>query len=320
MSRLVTFGETALRLSPPNHERLETATDVSLHAEGTESSAAVAATRLGAPTIWLSKLPDTVLGRRVVAELEQQGDNLQTQVVWDEDGRQGLRFVERGSAPRDDVTVQDRGDTAMATVSTDDVRMPTIQNADVFFVSGSTPALSPTARRTTEALFRAVDEGTRVFDLDYQPGLWSLEEAREALVSLQDSVDVLVADEDDATAVFDRSGKPRQLAHSIASEGDFEQVVITRSERGAVAWDDNVVHEQDAVETDVVDPTGSHAAFLGGYLQQLHAGEGTEQALAYGTAAAALARTVPGPLPTISADEVEEITDTEQERTGERSI
>ena len=193
MSDLVTFGETALRLSPPNHERLETATDVSLHAEGTESSAAVAATRLGAPTIWLSKLPDTVLGRRVVAELEQQGDNLQTQVVWDDDGRQGLRFVERGSAPRDDVTVQDRDDTALATVSTDDVRMATVQNADVFFVSGSTPALSPTARRTTEALFRAVDEGTRVFDLDFQPGLWSLEEAREALVSLQDSIDVLVA-------------------------------------------------------------------------------------------------------------------------------
>ncbi|ACV46514.1 MULTISPECIES: sugar kinase [Halomicrobium] len=319
MSRLVTFGETSLRLSPPDHERLETATDVSLHADGTESSTAVAATRLGAPAVWLSKLPDTVLGRRVVAELEQQGDGLQTQVVWDEDGRQGLQFVERGSPPRDDVTVQDRGDTALATVSTDDVRMAMVQNADVFFVSGSTPALSPTARRTTEALYRAC-EGTCVFDLDYQSGLWSLSDAREALLSLQDAIDVLVADEDDAQAVFDRSGKARQLAHSIASEGDFEQVVITRSERGAVAWDDNVVHEQDAIETEVIDASGTHAGFLGGYLHQLYEDAPTEQALAYGTAAAALTRTVPGPLPTISAGEVEGLVETEREPTGERSI
>ena len=321
MSRLVTFGETALRLSPPDHERMETATDVSLHADGTESSAAVAATRLGAPAVWLSKLPDSMLGRRVVAELEQQGDGLQTRVVWDEGSRQGLRFVERGSDPREDVVVQDRADTAIGTVSTDDLRMAMVQNADVFFVSGSTPAVSPTARRTTEALFRAVDEdGTRVFDLDYQPGLWSLDEAREALVNVQDSIDVLIADEDDAKEVFDRSGKPRELVHSIASEGDFEQVVITRSERGAIAWHDSVIHEQDAVETDVVDPSGSHAAFVGGYLQQLYEDAPTEQALATATATAALAQTVPGPLPTVSADEVEGIVEATQERTGERSI
>ena len=321
MSRLVTFGETALRLSPPDHERMETATDVSLHADGTESSAAVAATRLGAPAVWLSKLPDSMLGRRVVAELEQQGDGLQTRVVWDEGSRQGLRFVERGSDPREDVVVQDRADTAIGTVSTDDLRMAMVQNADVFFVSGSTPAVSPTARRTTEALFRAVDEdGTRVFDLDYQPGLWSLDEARESLLNIQDSIDVLIANEDDAKEVFDRSGKPRQLVHSIASEGDFEQVVITRSERGAITWHDNVIHEQDAIDTDVVDPSGTHAAFVGGYLQQLYEDAPTEQALATATAAAALAQTVPGPLPTISADEVEQLVEVSQERTGERSI
>lgn len=317
MSRLVTFGETALRVSPPDHERLETATDVSLHAEGTESSAAVAATRLGAPAVWLSKLPDTVLGKRVVAELEQQGHGLQTQVVWDDSGRQGLRFIERGSAPREDVVVQDRDETALATVSTEDVQMAMVQNADVFFVSGSTPAVSPTARRTTEALFRAVGEdGTAVFDLDYQSGLWSLDDAREALLSLQDSVDVLIADENDAKHVFDRSGKPRELAHSIAAEGDFEQVVIMRSERGAVAWENNVIHEQDVIETEVVDPSGTHAAFVGGYLQQLYEETPTEQALAYGTAMAALTRTVPGPLPTVSGEEAERLVESITDRGG----
>ncbi|PSP95046.1 2-keto-3-deoxygluconate kinase [Halobacteriales archaeon QS_4_62_28] len=304
MSRLVTFGETALRVSPPDQERLETATDVSLATDGTESSAAVAASRLGAPAVWLSKLPETILGKRVAAELHESG--LQTQIVWEADGRQGLQFVERASKPREDVVVQDRADSAMSLVSTDDIQMPTVQNADVFFVSGSTPALSPTARRTTDALFRAC-EGTCVFDLDFQPGLWSLSAAREALLDMQDAIDVLVASEADVKEVFDRSGKPRQIAHSIASEGDFEQVIITRSEQGAVAWHDNVIHEQDIIETETVDDAGTHEAFVGGVLQQLYEEESTDRAITYGTAMAALTRTIRGTLPTVSADEVERL-------------
>lgn len=304
MSRLVTFGETALRVTPPDNERLEQATDVSLHADGTESSAAVAASRLGAPSVWLSKLPDTVLGKRVVAELQEHG--LETQVVWDEDCRQGLEFSERASAPREDIVIQDRENAGIATASTEDVRMPMVQNADIFFVSGSTPALSPTARRTTEALMRAC-EGTRVFDLDFAPGLWSLGDAREALVNMQNDIDVLIANEEDAKEVFDRSGKPRELVHSIAAEGDFERVVITRSRRGAVAWHGNVIHEQEAIEAEVVDTAGTHEAFVGGFLQQLYEGAPTDQALTYGAAMASLTRTIPGPLPAVSREEVERL-------------
>jgi 2-dehydro-3-deoxygluconokinase len=311
MSRLVTFGETALRVSPPDQERLETASEVSLSTDGTESSAAVAASRLGAPAVWLSKLPETVLGKRVAAELHEHG--LQTQIVWEQDSRQGLQFVERASKPRDDIVVHDRADSAMSLVSTDDIRMAMVQNADVFFVSGSTPALSPTARRTTEALLEAC-EGTRVFDLDFQPGLWSLSEAREALLDMQESIDVLVASEGDAKEVFDRSGKPRQLVHPIASEGDFERVIVTRSEQGAVAWHDNVIHEQDVIETDTVDAAGTHEAFVGGVLQQLYEDEPTDQAIKYGAAMAALTRTIRGSLPTVSAEEVEGLVESLDDR------
>lgn len=306
MTRLVTFGETSIRLSPPPSERLESATDVRMRADGTESNVAVAATRLGIPSVWLSKLPDTPLGRRVLSELHAHG--LDTEVVWadPDEGRQGLTFFESGSEPREPVRLQDRNDAVAGTAEPGDLAMGLVQDADAVFVGGSTPALSRTARETTEAVFRAAS-GTRVLDLDFRPGLWSAGRAREQLGDLFDAVDVLVASEEDAQAVFDTSDSGRDLVHVIAGEGNFGQVVLTRSEFGAVALADNVVHEQDAVETDPVDTAGQHEAFVGGYLTQYLEEGATDQALAYGVATAALTRTIAGSMTRVDREEVERV-------------
>jgi 2-dehydro-3-deoxygluconokinase len=308
MTGLVTFGETALRLSPPVSERLETASDVRMRADGTESNVAVAAARMGTDSVWLSKLPDSALGRRVLSALHAHG--LETEVAWaDPDrGRQGLTFFESGARPREPVRLQDRDGSVAGTAEPGDLAMNLVQAAEAVFVGGSTPALSPTARETTAAIFRATG-GTRVLDLDFRPGLWSAATAREQLGALFDAVDVLVASEADAQAVFESSETGRDLLHSVAAEGDFEQVVITRSEFGAVALADNVVHERDAVETEAVDTAGEHEAFVGGYLSRLLAGEPTERSLTFGVAIAALTRTLAGSMTRVSRAEVEGVVD-----------
>ena len=73
MTDLVTFGETMLRLSPPDEERLETADRYDVHVAGAESNVAVAAQRLGLETAWLSKLPDSPVGRKVAGDLRNHG-------------------------------------------------------------------------------------------------------------------------------------------------------------------------------------------------------------------------------------------------------
>jgi 2-dehydro-3-deoxygluconokinase len=305
MTRLVTFGETALRVTPPGRERLETATDVRLRADGTESNVAVAASRLGTDAVWVSKLPDTPLGKRVLSELHEHG--LDTDVVWADDaGRQGLSFHEIARSPRQDVSLQDRGDTAAATAVPGELPMTLVTSADAVFLAGSTLALSPDAADTGEAILRA-SSGTRVFDLDFVSGLWSADEARATFEEVFDAVDVLIANEEDAKTIFERSGTPREISHSIAADGDFDQVVITRSEQGAIAVDDNVIHEVDALDTELVDPSGQHDAFVGGFLHKLLADTPTEAALQYGVAAAAITRTIPGPMTTMSRAEVDKL-------------
>jgi len=305
---IVSFGDTALRFSTREGERLETARELELHVDGLSSNAAAVASRLGADVCWASKIADTALGRRAVAELHEHG--LETEVVWADPGglRQGLKFHEGGVPPRESRLLQDRTGTAMATVSASDLPMGRIQNADAVLTTGSMAALSDQAADTAGALLRSTP-GLRALDLDFHPGLWSAEAAHDTLADLFDPVELLFANEDQVTAVFDRTGSPRELVHTIASEYDFSHVILTRSEHGVVGYHDGVLHEQDAFETVGTDSAGQHAALVGAVLQQLTDGAATDTALAHGAAAAALARTMSGPLPPLEADDVASLVD-----------
>jgi len=307
MTELVTFGETALRLSPSDGERFETTEDVRLRVSGTESNVAVAATSVGAEATWLSKLPDTALGHRVERALHQHG--IETEIAWGEEGRQSLVFDERGSDPRDDRRYEDRSACAASTVTPGELPMDRVQGADATFVAGSTLALSGDIVQTAEAVMRAAGDNLVAMDVDYRPGLWSPDEARETLERVFDAVDVLVANEREAEVLFDRSGNPRQIAHAIASAHDFETVVITRSGLGALAWHDSVIHEQDGVETETVDESGQHAALVGGFLGRVLDGAGVDEALRYGVASATFCRTLPGAMTTATRTEIDDLVD-----------
>jgi 2-dehydro-3-deoxygluconokinase len=305
MTELVTFGETSLRLSPVDSERFETTSDVRMQVSGTESNVAVAAAAQGADATWLSKLPDSPLGHRVERALHQHG--VDTEIAWADEGRQGLLFTEHGPEPRADRHIQDKQDAAAGTVTPGELPMDRIQRADATFVAGSTLALSGGIVETAEAVMRAAGSGLVAMDLDYSPGLWAPDEARDTLGSVLDAVDVLLANEGQIQTVFDRSGEPRKLAHAVASEYDFETVVVTRSDRGALAWHDSVIHEQDGVEVEAVDATGQHEAFAGAFLERLLSGAGADEALAYGVASASLTRAIPGAMTTVTRAEVDDL-------------
>ncbi len=315
MTELITFGETPLRLSPPDARRLETAGTADLAAAGTESNVAVAAGCLGAECTWISKLPDTPPGRRIKRELEQHG--IGTEVVWaaEGDARLGVVYHEDAAQPRDPGTYHDRDLTTAATVTPGDVPMELVQGAEVIFTGATVPALSDAAFETAEALHRAGGGAgaTTALDLDLQPGHRDADDLREAVLGLTEHLDVMFANEETARTVFDRTGQPRELANGLVAEHELEMAVITRSERGAVVLHDtpgtNVIHERESVETEVVDAAGQHEALVGGFLERLLAGADAAEALSYGVAMAALARTVPGPLLTVDSADVTPVVD-----------
>ena len=304
MTELVTFGETMLRLTPPQGQRLARVDDLSVNVGGAESNVAVAAANLGTEAAWASVLPDTDLGERVVHAL--RGEGVEPAVTWTDGGRVGTYYFERGGAPRGENVMYDRAGTPVRDATPEDLPGERIRDADVVFTTGITPALSDRLRETTrETLVTAGDAGaTTAFDLNYRAKLWDRETARAALTDLLPAVDVMFVAERDARAVLDRAGTPEAVGRELTADFGLETVVLTRGDDGALAVDDGEVFRQDSYVTDTVDPVGSGDAFAGGFLARRLDDGSVPEALAYGAATAAVKRTVAGDMSLTSAEEV----------------
>lgn len=305
MTDLVTFGETMFRLSPPAGERILSTDHLELRSAGAESNVAIAAARLGTDTAWLSKLPDSMLGERVVTDVRSHG--VDTRVVRSDSGRQGTYYIEQAGEPRGTNVVYDREQAAVTTATPDELDLEVLDGASVFFTTGITPALSDTLYDTTLDLLRRAERPA--FDLNYRSKLWSEAEAKAAFDDLLPHVDLLFAPERDARSVLDIPGSPEEIADSLRSKYDCSTVVLTRGEEGALASTGEAVVEQPTIEADTVDPIGTGDAFVGGYLTRHLDGGSVSDSLAWGAAAAALKRTIAGDVALVSPEEVRTVLD-----------
>lgn len=309
MADLVTFGETMLRYTVPAGQRLEASDEHAVHVGGAESNVAVAAARHGVDAAWLSKLVDSPLGRKVERAVRVEG--VETDVVWTDEGRQGVYYVEPADPPRDSEVVYDRAEASVTTATAAELPTDQLASASLFYTSGITPALSSTLEATTMDLLQTADEHgvTTVFDVNYRAKLWKPERCRRVLDDLLESVNVLVVGIDDAETVFERTGSPEEVARWFEERYDHEIVVVTRGEEGAVALTEGTVFEQDVFETTTRDPIGTGDAFVGGFLARWQATEDIASALEYGAATAALKRTIDGDMALVSPDEVRAVLD-----------
>src|SRR3954454_18823898 len=112
---VVTFGEAMLRLSPPNFRRLEQARSLDVQTGGAELNTAVALARLGRSTAWVSRLTDNAVGRLIANQAREAGVSTE-HVLWTDEDRVGVYFLEFGAAPRASSVLYDRKDAAIAHV------------------------------------------------------------------------------------------------------------------------------------------------------------------------------------------------------------
>lgn len=309
MAGLVTFGETMLRLSPPGDERVETAEQYDVNVAGAESNVAVAAQRLGLDAAWISKVPDSPVGRRVTSELRQHG--VTVDAVRSPDGRLGTYYLETGDEPRGNTVIYDRSDAAVASATVEELPVERVREASAFHTTGITPGLSETLFETAKELLSiAQDAGTTTtFDLNYRSKVWGPSEARPALEALFPDVDVLVTARRDAETVLDRTGDAEAIVRELADEFDFELTIVTRGSEGALALADGEVYEQSTFDATSAHPVGTGDSFVGGFLSKYVDGGDVATALEYGAATAAIKRSIPGDIAVITPEEVDAVID-----------
>ena len=234
MTDIVTFGETMIRLSPPDHLRLEQTASLNLSAGGAELNVATGVARLGHPSAYISRLPSNPLGRLIVNKAREFGVDV-SHMLWAEGERVGLYFVEYGAEPRPTRVYYDRKDSAFACIQPGMVDWEKVlYDVRLFHVGGIAPALSASAFETQkEAMLAARRAGCLVsYDVNYRAALWEVEEARKAQIPLMEYVDILITslpDQPDVTELLSglRGNDPAEVARLVASKFGFKVVLVT---------------------------------------------------------------------------------------------
>ena len=314
---VVTFGETMIRLSAPDKKRLEQAQSFDVNIGGSESNVAVAISRLGLDTAFVTRLTENPLGRMVENKIREQGVDT-SDIIWTTDDRVGKYYLEFGANPRPSSVIYDRANSAISKVTKGTIDWePIFSGARLYHTSGITPALSNSAREVTkESMLAAKEEGLLVsVDLNYRSKLWSQAEAKECMTELMDYTDILVTTEEDTERVFDITADTyEEVASKLTDKFDFEAVAITlrdnismwRNDWTAIAYKDGVVYDDMTYELELVDRVGGGDSFTAGFLYGYLTGD-AQKGVEYGNATSAIKQTNPGDINWCTQEEVKSL-------------
>ncbi|MFW6149907.1 MAG: PfkB family carbohydrate kinase [Chloroflexota bacterium] len=315
MYDLISFGETMVRLSPPNYRRVEQAFTFEVNAGGAEMSVACNLARLGLNVAWVSRLTDNGAGRMIRNKAREQGVDT-SHIVWTSEDRIGIYYLEFGASPRASRVTYDRKHSAISQIKPGDVDWrKLLQETKWFYTSGITPALSPSAAEVvTEAIKTAKDVGCKVaYDLNYRGRLWPQEEAARVQKPLMEYIDVLISTEEDTAKVLNITADSYQeVARKLAETYGFEAVCITirtdvsvlRNRWTAIVYSSGKLYEDRVYDVEIIDRLGAGDSFSSGFMYGYITGD-VDKGLKYGNAYAALQHSVPGDINWNTLEELE---------------
>ena len=269
---------------PARPGRLRHAPSLELKIGGAESNLAIALSRLGVSSGWISFLGDDEPGRLVLDRV--RGEGVDTSQIRRLGGYPtGLYLREKVGA---EVRVYYyRQGSAASTLAPGAFDPEYLEGAEFLHLTGITPALSEECRDfTLWAAREARENGTRVsFDVNYRSKLWPPEEARSFVEEMLPHTDLLLVGDDEARALWDRSDE--ELVRELAAAGTRE-VVLKRGGEGSMALVKDRAVEQPVFPVEEVDPIGAGDAFDAGYLAGHLWGLDPEQRLRVANAMGAL--------------------------------
>jgi 2-dehydro-3-deoxygluconokinase len=303
-------------MSPPDFKRLEQTTTLDLHIGGAELNVAVGASRLGLNCAWVSKLPDNPLGRMIANKARELGVDI-SQVIWQNEGRAGLYFLEFGASPRSSSVLYDRANSSFSSIKPGQLDWQNIlKDTKCLHLTGITPAVSQSAAQAAmEAIKAAKACGCKVsLDLNYRAKLWSRQQAGKTLSSMMDYVDILITTRGDSHTVFNiKAETDEDLAAILLKRYPIEVVAVSYREGdtvwrciwSALAQTRNKTFKTGTYSIDIVDQVGRGDSFAAGFLYGYISTDDVQKGLDYGVAFAALKHSFPGDFNWCTKEEVE---------------
>lgn len=328
---VLTFGEIMMRLSPPDHLRLEQASSFDVRYGGAEANTAVSLVYQGDDAAFLSVVPKNRIGDCALRSVAQWGVDV-SRVVRTGD-RLGTYYFEVGASQRGNGVVYDRKYSAInlarRTVFDWDALL---DGVGTFYFSGVTPAISDEmALACKEALEACRARGiATVCDINYRGKMWSPEKSQRIMRGLLPLVDIVIANDEDAPAGLgitcvsgslsrgiDELDGYREMARQICAEYGCKLVAsvvrdiqcVERSQWMALLYDSQTHQswESSVHDVHVLEGVGGGDAFNAGLLHALLHGFAPKEAINYAIAASVLKLSVRGDANLVTEAEIEAV-------------
>jgi 2-dehydro-3-deoxygluconokinase len=283
---LVVIGEILVELSSPS--ALRDSTHFTLSFSGDALNAAAGAAAAGASVGILTRVGDDEFGAAITEYVERLG--VDTSLIRPASSPNGVYLI--GADPRGHQEfIYLRRGSAASLLGPQDVTAEIVESARSVLVSGISYAIS---RSAAAAVLRAAQlmrdqSGIVVYDPNYRPKLTTPDSAREAFSKIAPLADVVTPSWPHDAVALSGAADP-QTAARAALEAGAGAAVITLGENGLLLADEHSITHYPAFHAPtVVDATGCGDILAGTMTARLAVGDGLDQAIRLGMAAAALA-------------------------------
>jgi 2-dehydro-3-deoxygluconokinase len=335
---LVSLGECMIRLSPPQHGRIEFAPLLEVWVGGGEYNVSYALSRLGLRTGWIGGLNSSPMSAIIRNHARSAGMDVSYAVERKYDGvgkkdRIGLNFTEVGVARRGSITLYDRGHTATSGIKAGEINWNKLFKEDGvrwLHTGGIFAALSENTRAVVaEAVKAAHEAGTIVsYDLNFRSKLWSSKEAIATTKPLVPYIDVLIGNEEDFEQVLGYQAEGVDVHKAGALDvGPFKKMVervvkdfrnikvvgttlrgvktATINDWSAIMWADGQFYDGPKFDDlEIEDRVGGGDGFASGFTYGFLAGRSPQECVDLGVAHGAMLMSTMGDTSQITLEEL----------------
>ena len=289
---------------------------------GAEANVAASLSIYELESVFLSKVPDNIIGQSAINHLRRFG--VDTNFIVQGGDRLGIYFLEPGSSVRASQVVYDRAASSITDFSIDEFDIDAVlEGANWFHTSGVTAALGTKTVVLMETILKAAKAKgiTTSLDINYRKKLWTKENASVVLSRLCQYVDVCIGAD---TTLGMYPSESNIVNGKITLEG-FKELFFQLKEKfgfkfiatslrdsynasdnsfGALIYDGNEFYTTKKYEVQIVDIVGTEDSFASGLIYGLVSGMSTKDAGEFAVAAGVIKHTIPGDFNHVTLNEV----------------
>ncbi|MCR6107759.1 sugar kinase [Salipaludibacillus agaradhaerens] len=266
---VVTIGESMVLFQPSPEGTIPYASLFASSVGGAESNVALALSRLGKTSRWISRLGDDPFGKMILSTLAGEGVDV-SHVITDDQHPTAVFFKESKGYGDPNVYYY-RKNSAASYFSKEDISSSWFLGAKHLHVTGITPALGlKTAEMVSEAMKRAKEQGLTIsFDPNIRKKLWREDEARETLLPMVALCDLFIPGIHEVKLLVGERANDVDYAKACQHLGP-QMVAMKLGSEGAYMQFGNEFHREPAYRVNhIVDTVGAGDAFCAGLLSVL---------------------------------------------------